>query len=70
MKLASSLLVSLIASLLAVPAALSAAPFAYVPNEGAGTLSVIDTATDQVVAEVPAGKKPRGTVASTAARSM
>ena len=37
----------------------AAAPFAYVPNEGSGTLSVIDTATDQVVAQIPAGKKPR-----------
>jgi YVTN family beta-propeller protein len=41
-----------------------AAPFAYVPNEGSGTLSVIDTANDRVVAEIPAGKKPRGTVVS------
>ncbi len=39
-----------------------AAPFAYVPNEGSGTLSVIDIATDQVVGEIAAGKKPRGTV--------
>ena len=30
-----------------------AAPFAYVPNEGSASLSVIDTATDQVVAEIP-----------------
>ncbi len=37
-----------------------AAPFAYVPNEGSGTVSVIDTATDEVVADIPAGKKPRG----------
>src|SRR6516164_8114865 len=49
---------------LALPFSALAAPFAYVPNEGSGTLSVIDTATDQVVAEVPAGKKPRGTVVS------
>ena len=41
-----------------------AAPFAYVPNEGSGTLSVIDTATDQVVGEIPAGKKPRGLAVS------
>ncbi|MEK8029773.1 cytochrome b/b6 domain-containing protein [Ideonella sp. DXS29W] len=47
-------------ALLAGPA--QAAPFAYVPNEGSGTLSVIDVATDQVVAEIAAGKKPRGTV--------
>jgi len=41
-----------------------AAPFAYVPNEGTGTLSVIDTATDQVVGEIQAGKKPRGLAVS------
>ena len=40
-----------------------AAPFAYVPNEGAGTVSVIDTQTDEVVAEIAAGKKPRGLAA-------
>ncbi|HEX7438348.1 MAG TPA: beta-propeller fold lactonase family protein, partial [Caldimonas sp.] len=47
-----------------LPSAAWAAPFAYVPNEGSGTLSVIDTASDQVVAEIPAGQKPRGTVVS------
>ena len=31
----------------------AAAPFAYVPNEGSGTLSVIDVATDRVVAPAP-----------------
>lgn len=36
------------------------APFAYVPNEGSGSLSVIDTASDTVVGEIAAGKKPRG----------
>jgi len=41
-----------------------AAPFAYVPNEGSGTLSVIDTATDQVIGDIPAGKKPRGLAAN------
>lgn len=41
-----------------------AAPFAYVPNEGSGSLSVIDIATDLVVAEIAVGKKPRGTVIS------
>lgn len=53
---------TLLAAALAWPHAARAAPFAYVPNEGSGTLSVIDTATDQVVATIPAGKKPRGTV--------
>ena len=70
MKLVPSLLASLAAFLLATPATLWAAPFAYVPNEGAGTLSVIDTATDQVVAEVPAGKKPRGTAVSIDGRTV
>src|SRR5436305_10928955 len=54
----------LVAAALAAPLAAAAAPFAYVPNEGSGTVSVIDTATDQVVAEIPAGKKPRGTALS------
>jgi len=43
-----------------LPSLLHAEPFAYVPNEGAGTVSVIDTATDKVVTEIPAGSKPRG----------
>ena len=34
-----------------------AAPFAYVPNKGSGSLSVIDTATDQVVGEIAAGTR-------------
>lgn len=37
-----------------------AAPFAYVPNEKSGTISVIDTATDTVVRQLEAGKRPRG----------
>ena len=41
-----------------------AAPFAYVANEKSGTLSVIDTATDEVVGEIKAGKKPRGMAAA------
>jgi YVTN family beta-propeller protein len=41
-------------------AALAAAPFAYVPNEGSGSVSVIDTERDAVVAEFAAGVKPRG----------
>jgi YVTN family beta-propeller protein len=47
----------------------AAAPFAYVPNEGSGTLSIIDTATDQVVGEVAVGQKPRGTVVSADGRT-
>ena len=41
-----------------------AAPFAYVPNEKSGTISVIDTENDSVVAEIKAGDKPRGLAAS------
>ena len=41
-----------------------AAPMAYVPNEKSGTVSVIDTATDTVVAEIKAGSKPRGLAVS------
>jgi hypothetical protein len=33
------------AAALAFPHAVLAAPFAYVPNEGSGSVSVIDTAT-------------------------
>src|SRR5262245_49048691 len=36
-----------------------AKPFAYVTNPGAGTISVIDTATNTVVATVPVGGAPR-----------
>ncbi len=40
-----------------------AAPFAYVSNERAGSVSVIDTATDVVVATVPVGDAPYGVAA-------
>ena len=50
--------------------ALQAAPFAYVPNEKSGTLSVIDTATDQVVRQIAAGKRPRGIAADPAGRQL
>src|SRR4051794_16644632 len=36
------------------------APRVYVSNEAAGTVSVIDTARDEVIATVPVGKRPRG----------
>lgn len=49
----------------ALPLSLLAAPFAYVPNEGSGTISIIDTATDQVVGELPGGAKPRGLAVGT-----
>ena len=62
MSIRSTLLTT--AVLLLAPLAALAAPFAYVPNEGSATLSIIDTATDQVVGEIAVGKKPRGTVIS------
>ena len=49
---------------LSVSAVAYAAPFAYVPNEGSGTISIIDTATDKVVGDMTAGKKPRGLAVS------
>ena len=55
---------------LVMPLAALAAPFAYVPNEGSGSLSVIDTATDQVVGEIAAGKEPRGIVVSADGRTV
>jgi YVTN family beta-propeller protein len=52
------------AALAALPCLAHGAPFAYVPNEGSGTLSIIDIASDQVVGDIAAGKKPRGIVIS------
>src|SRR5689334_14984720 len=63
MKLALATTVVLVA-LATAPIAARAAPFAYVANEGSGTLSVLDTATDQVVADIAVGAKPRGTAVS------
>ncbi|MHB8908690.1 MAG: CFI-box-CTERM domain-containing protein [Syntrophales bacterium] len=42
--------------------AVYAAPFAYIPNSGANTVTVIDTATSppSVVATMPVGTNPRG----------
>lgn len=48
--------------LLAASANPAGAPLAYVPNEGSGSLSIIDTSRDALIGEIPAGKKPRGTV--------
>jgi YVTN family beta-propeller protein len=43
-----------------MPQAASAAPLGYVPNHGAGTVSVIDTANNAVVATVAVGSEPLG----------
>ena len=40
--------------------AVLAGPLAYVPNEKSASLSVIDTATDQRVADIAVGERPRG----------
>ena len=59
-------LLVLLTALLAAPWAAAqvntntGAALAYVPNEGSATISVIDTFTDQVIAELPGGSKPRG----------
>jgi PQQ-dependent catabolism-associated beta-propeller protein len=42
------------------PAAASRRPRVYVSNERSGDVSVIDPATNQVVAIIPVGKRPRG----------
>ena len=67
--MSSSLPGLVLAAALAAPLAVAAAPFAFVPNEGSGSLSVIDTAVDQVVAEIDVGQKPRGTVVSADGRT-
>ena len=41
-----------------------AAPFAYIPNSGSNTVSVIDTATHKVTATVPVGIEPSGVAIS------
>src|SRR5450631_3619271 len=48
----------LAAILISAPAC--GAPFAYASNEGSGSVSVIDTATDNVTATLNVGGKPRG----------
>jgi len=52
-----------LALLLVVPVFAFAAPFAYVSNEGSGTVSVIDTESDAVVGAIQTGGKPRGAAA-------
>ena len=49
---------------LCVGAAAHATPFAYITNQGSHDVSVIDLATQQVVALVPVGRSPAGVVAA------
>jgi YVTN family beta-propeller protein len=43
-----------------------AAPFAYITNQGSHDVSVVDLASQQVVATVPVGRSPAGVVAASA----
>src|SRR5438552_15663293 len=56
------LLVVLVSLLGVAPAA--SEPYSYVANEGAGTVSIIDTQTDKVASTLKVGDKPRGITAS------
>ena len=60
----------LIAALLAATGGAAAAPFAYVPNEKSGTISVIDTDGDTVVRTIATGGKPRGIAVSPDGRTV
>jgi YVTN family beta-propeller protein len=53
-------LFAMLAMGLALMASPAAAPFAYVTNESDNTVSVIDMATNKVVATVPVGSNPYG----------
>ncbi len=55
-----SIVLRLVGSVLLLPGLALASPFAYVPNEKSGTVSVIDVANDSVVTDIKAGSKPRG----------
>ena len=46
--------------LVAMASTAEAKPFAYVTNQGANTVSVIDTDTNAVVVTVPVGNNPYG----------
>jgi len=48
-------------------AAVQAAPFAYITNQGSHDVSVIDLAQQKVIATVAVGRSPAGVVASSRA---
>ena len=56
-----------VAAVLLCCASAGAAPFAYITNQGSHDVSVIDLATQHVVATVPVGRSPAGVVASSRA---
>ena len=49
-----------LAALALLPLGALAAPFAYVPNEKSGSVSVIDTAQDVVLQTLEVSERPRG----------
>ena len=57
----------LMASMALAGSAATAAPYAYITNQGSHDVSVIDIATQRVVATVPVGRSPAGVVASSRA---
>jgi YVTN family beta-propeller protein len=51
-------------ALLAPSAVVLAAPYAYITNQGSHDVSVVDLASDRVVATVPVGRSPAGVAVS------
>ena len=47
-------------ALLPPSAAAAAAPFAYITNQASHDVSVVDLASDRMVATVPVGRSPAG----------
>ena len=68
-RMVARLFASVFAAGLAVAAPLPARsePFAYITNQGSHDVSVIDLATQKLVATVPVGRSPAGVVASSRA---
>ena len=68
-RVVGRVLASVVAPALAVAAPLAARcePFAYITNQGSHDVSVIDLATQKLVATVPVGRSPAGVVASSRA---
>jgi YVTN family beta-propeller protein len=65
LKRTAALLFGIAAALVSLTA--HAEPFAYITNQGSHDVSVIDLATQKVVATVPVGRSPAGVVASSRA---
>ena len=59
--------VCMTACMFAISASAQAEPFAYITNQGSHDVSVIDLASQQVIATVPVGRSPAGVVASSRA---